>query len=181
MDQIVRIIGGIYRGKKLRFPAIPGLRPTPARVRETVFNWLMHEIRGAHCLDAFAGSGALGFEAFSRGAASVTLLEKSPLAYAHLKRQIQQFNTEQLLLLQTDTLLFLNQPIKKFDIIFFDPPFALFSNITPQLFNKLTQHLTATGLLYLESPGQIALTPEWRTLKTKQAGQVTYSLYQKAS
>jgi len=69
VNQVIRIIGGLYRGKKLHFPNVEGLRPTPDRVKETLFNWLMHEIKGARCLDAFAGSGALGFEAFSRGAA----------------------------------------------------------------------------------------------------------------
>ena len=75
MKQTIRIIGGQFRGKKLHFPAIEGLRPTPDRVRETLFNWLMHDIQDARCLDAFAGSGALGFEAYSRGAAHVMLLE----------------------------------------------------------------------------------------------------------
>lgn len=86
MKQVVRIIGGLYRGKKLHFPDVEGLRPTPDRVRETLFNWLMHDIREARCLDAFAGSGALGLEAFSRGAARVVFLEQSPKAYAHLQK-----------------------------------------------------------------------------------------------
>ena len=79
MKQQLRIIGGQFRGKKISFPAIEGLRPTPDRIRETLFNWLMHIILGARCLDAFAGSGALGFEAYSRGASEVVFLEKSPM------------------------------------------------------------------------------------------------------
>lgn len=86
MKQTVRIIGGKYRGKKLYFPESEGLRPTPDRVKETLFNWLMHDIQGARCLDAFAGSGALGFEAYSRGASRVVLVESSPNACANLKK-----------------------------------------------------------------------------------------------
>ncbi len=180
MNQVVRIIGGIYRGKKLHFPAVADLRPTPARVRETLFNWLMHSIRGAKCLDAFAGSGALGFEAFSRGAASVTLVEKSAQVTAYLKRQAQAFDTKQLRVVQADALLLLTNQTETFDIIFFDPPFALFSAIPSAVFNTLNQRLSPQGLLYLESPAPLSLNPNrWLTLKTKRAGQVTYSLMQK--
>jgi len=87
MKQEVRIIGGHHRGKKITFPDELGLRPTPSRIRETLFNWLMNTVRGARCLDAFAGSGALGFEAWSRGACAVTLLEQSRTTSQHLKKK----------------------------------------------------------------------------------------------
>ena len=100
MKQEIRIIGGQYRGKKLQFPNVEGLRPTPDRVRETLFNWLMHDIRDARCLDAFAGSGALGLEAFSRGASQVVFIEQAPLAQANLQKIIQAFNSPILKLLK---------------------------------------------------------------------------------
>jgi 16S rRNA (guanine966-N2)-methyltransferase len=182
MDQVVRIIGGLYRGKKLHFPATAGLRPTPARVRETLFNWLMHSIRGAHCLDAFAGSGALGFEAFSRGAAHVTLLETSRPVFTQLSRVAQQFASTALSVKHTDALLFLAQQKTSFDIIFFDPPFALLPSLPAECFSQLAGCLKPQGLLYLESPHPIALDPLiWRVLKSKQAGQVHYALYQKTN
>lgn len=152
MKQVVRIIGGIYRGKKLQFPDIEGLRPTPDRVRETLFNWLMHDIRDARCLDAFAGSGALGFEAFSRGALEVILLEQSPKAYAHLDKIITSFNTPKLRLIKTDAVQFLQTKQKEFDIIFLDPPFA--QNYLPQCLSgiALNHSLKKGGLFTLNHP-----------------------------
>ena len=180
MDQIVRIIAGIYRGKKLHFPASPGLRPTPSRVRETLFNWLMQSVRGARCLDAYAGSGALGFEAFSRGASHVTLIDNSPAVCHYLKQQVRAFNNPALQIIQADTMTFLTQHLDCFDIIFFDPPFALFSHLPPALFDTLAQRLMPGGLLYLESPQASMLEPQtWISLKSKRAGQVNYALYQK--
>ena len=93
MKQVVRIIGGMYRGKKIAFPELQGLRPTPDRIKETLFNWLMQDIRGARCLDAFAGSGALGFEAFSRGASEVVFIEQAPQAYKNLHKIFLDFDT----------------------------------------------------------------------------------------
>ncbi|HAU1138500.1 TPA: 16S rRNA (guanine(966)-N(2))-methyltransferase RsmD, partial [Legionella pneumophila] len=101
MKQVIRIIGGLYRGKKIHFPDVDGLRPTPDRVRETLFNWLMNDIRNARCLDAFAGSGALGFEAYSRGASHVVFIEQSPKAHASLQNTIRQFDTPNLHLIKT--------------------------------------------------------------------------------
>ncbi|KTD44202.1 16S rRNA (guanine(966)-N(2))-methyltransferase RsmD [Legionella parisiensis] len=180
MKQIVRIIGGLYRGKKLHFPDVEGLRPTPDRVRETLFNWLMHDIREARCLDAFAGSGALGLEAFSRGAAHVVFLEQSSKAYAHLHKIITSFNSPKLKLLQTDAVQYLQSKQEEFDIIFLDPPFAL--DYLPQCISNITQStiLKPGGLVYLESPLAIQLDEKhWRQIKRKQAGQVVYSLFEK--
>lgn len=183
MNQSIRIIGGQFRGKKLPFPAIEGLRPTPDRVRETLFNWLMHDIRGARCLDAFAGSGALGFEALSRGAAKVILLEEDKTAYVNLLKSASSFKSEHTdipLVLKTDAYQFLQESEEQFDIIFLDPPFTkdLLRPCIASLANSTL--LVAEGLLYLESPEIIHLdSSDWQPLKVKQAGQVVYGLYKR--
>ena len=180
MKQTIRIIGGLYRGKKLNVPVLEGLRPTPDRVRETVFNWLMHDIRDAYCLDAFAGSGALGFEAHSRGAAFVTFLETDPNAYANLLKQSTAFDTTTLNVQKIDARLFLQQSQTQFNVIFLDPPFA--KNYLPECLEILsnTTILKKGGLLYIESPLEVATDPTiWHPLKLKTAGQVVYGLYQK--
>lgn len=180
MKQVIRIIGGLYRGKKLHVPDVEGLRPTPDRVRETLFNWLMHEIKEARCLDAFAGSGALGLEAFSRGAAKVVFVEQSPIANANLSKIITQFSNSKLQLIKTDARLYLQQSPEQFDIIFLDPPFA--QNYIPQCLNDLAQNsiLVKGGLVYLESPTIIEINEkQWREIKLKRAGQVVYGLFQK--
>ena len=177
MNQHIRIIGGQYRGKKLSFPAIDGLRPTPDRVRETLFNWLMNHIHDARCLDAFAGSGGLGFEAFSRGASSVVLIEQAPTACTNLQKIAQSFNSPKLTVLNKDACTYMQQTKEQFDIIFLDPPFA--QNLLPDCINILENHpiLAPGGLLYLESPHEINLDPAiWEPLKLKKAGQVVYGL-----
>lgn len=180
MKQEIRIIGGLYRGKKLPVPNVEGLRPTPDRVRETLFNWLMHQIRDARCLDAFAGSGALGLEAFSRGAAQVTLVEQSPEAHKNLQKIITSFNSAVLKLIKADAQHYLHTSKEQFDIIFLDPPFA--QNYLPQCMASLSQNsiLVPGGLVYLES----STAPEideniWRQIKSKKAGQVYYGLFEK--
>ena len=180
MKQTVRIIGGQYRGKKLHFPAIEGLRPTPDRVKETLFNWLMNDIRDKKCLDAFAGSGALGFEAFSRGAKQVVFVESSPKVFNNLKQLVGSFNTENLLVIQANALAYLEKTVENFDIIFLDPPFA--QNYLPECLNLLAHSkiLAKGGLVYIESPTKPILDPSlWREIKLKQAGQVIYGLYEK--
>lgn len=180
MKQTVRIIGGLYRGKKLLFPAIDGLRPTADRVKETLFNWLMHDIRNARCLDAFAGSGALGFEAFSRGASQVVFIEQAPLAYTTLLKHAQGFQSHQLTILKTNTLEYLKKTTDTFDIVFLDPPFA--ENYLPLCLEYLatTTVLKPDGLVYLESNHPLLLDPtHWSILKSKKAGNVMYGLYSK--
>jgi 16S rRNA (guanine966-N2)-methyltransferase len=180
MKQAIRIIGGLFRGKKLYFPLVEGLRPTPDRIRETLFNWLMHDIRDALCLDAFAGSGALGFEAFSRGAATVMLLENNPTAHASLLKQAQSFRSPQIIIKKTDAIQFLQQTTLQFHIVFLDPPFA--KNYLPDCIEKLSTSniLREEGLLYIESSHEIEMNPTvWKTIKLKKAGQVIYGLYQK--
>ena len=180
MKQVIRIIGGLYRGKKLHFPEVEGLRPTPDRVRETLFNWLMNDIKDARCLDAFAGSGALGLEAFSRGASRIVFIEQSPKAHAHLQKNLVQFNNPSLSLLKTDARIYLQQSTEQFDIIFLDPPFA--QNFILQCLNDIAQKqiLTPGGLVYIESPTAIDTDKQhWQQIKLKQAGQVIYGLFKK--
>jgi 16S rRNA (guanine966-N2)-methyltransferase len=124
LKQAIHIIGGHYRGKKIQFPESTSLRPTPNRIRETLFNWLMHDIRGARCLDTFAGSGALGFEAYSRGASEVVFLEQSPLVHTCLQKNIALFQSDALSIKKTDALVYLDAIQSPFDIIFLDPPFS---------------------------------------------------------
>ncbi len=184
LKQSLRIIGGQYRGKKLFFPDIPGLRPTPDRIRETLFNWLMHDIHQARCLDAFAGSGALGFEAFSRGAGEVIFIEKDLTAYLNLKKISGSFESSKLTVIHQDAVQYISQQTKlamgRFDIIFMDPPFA-----HPFLLNSIhllsTTHMIATGgLLYIESQNEVMLDlNDWVCLKSKRSGQIHYGLYRK--
>ncbi len=178
MKSEVRIIGGLYRGKKITFPSIDQIRPTPDRVRETLFNWLMHDIRDAKCLDAFAGSGALGFEALSRGAAQVLLLEASKDAIASLKKNSLSFKTPKLQLLQTDTLSYFENTKEQFDIIFLDPPFD--GRQLEESIEILQRRnvLTKGGLLYVESSHSPILDNNYWTLrKSKKAGLVFYALF----
>lgn len=180
MNQTIRIIGGKYRGKKLHFPSIDGLRPTPDRVRETLFNWLMHDIRGTNCLDAFAGSGALGIEAFSRGAAHVLMLEQARSAYTQLRQQIEAFASPDIQVLNEDACQFLQEDHGPFDIVFLDPPFK--KNYLPFCIDTLARSdlLKTNGLIYIESTQSMPLDAnQWLTIKLKQAGQIVYGLYKK--
>ena len=180
MKQSIRIIGGQFRGKKLTFPAIDGLRPTPSRVRETLFNWLMHDIRDAHCLDAFAGSGALGIEAYSRGAAHVTMLEQHPIAYANIQHQVTSFDPLKLDVRQVDACFFLQQTQIPFDIIFLDPPFATnHLNVCMDILSARAL-LKPQGLVYLESANVINVDHSmWEQIKSSHAGQIHFGLYKK--
>ncbi|MCC5792296.1 MAG: 16S rRNA (guanine(966)-N(2))-methyltransferase RsmD [Legionellaceae bacterium] len=176
----IRIIGGKYRGKKLSVPEALGLRPTTARVRETLFNWLMRDIAGARCLDAFAGSGALGFEALSRGASEVVLLENNPKVYAHLQKTAAQFSDPAVHVLLEDALRFMARQNVPFDIVFLDPPFA--KQYWSDCIDALLQGacLGREALLYVEAAQDWTLDDErLQCLKCKQAGQVSYRLYQR--
>ncbi len=176
----IRIIGGLFRGKKLSVPDVEGLRPTPDRVRETLFNWLMNDIKNARCLDAFAGSGALGFEAFSRGASKIVLLEQASKAYVNLQKIMTQFNSPKLSLVKTDSRAYLQQCVEQFDIIFLDPPFAF--NYIPQCLNEIVSRklLPSGGLVYTESATEISIdSTQWQQVKLKQTGQVVYGLLEK--
>ncbi|MDF1683845.1 MAG: 16S rRNA (guanine(966)-N(2))-methyltransferase RsmD [Legionellaceae bacterium] len=181
MKQGVRIIGGHHRGKNITFPDELGLRPTPSRIRETLFNWLMHSIRGARCLDAFAGSGALGFEAWSRGASDITLLEQSRTTSLHLKKQAAAFGSNMLHVIHTDAVSYLKNQTSAFDIIFLDPPFGKPQLLLDSIASiEKSPTLRPGGLLYTESSQALTLNPAlWETLKFKKAGSVIYGLHQK--
>lgn len=177
----LRIIGGIWRGRKLSFPDVDGLRPTGDRIRETLFNWLAPDIQGARCLDLFAGSGALGLEALSRGAQSSLLLEKHAAAAQQLKSNLQLLQADNGRVEQVDSLHWLKQqhPAYPFDIIFIDPPFALdlWAPIAAALEAKAW--LSDEALVYLEAPrdAQLQLPANWQLHRDKQAGQVSFRLY----
>jgi 16S rRNA (guanine966-N2)-methyltransferase len=174
----VRIIAGTWRGRWLSFAPVPGLRPTPNRVRETLFNWLAPVIRGARCLDLFAGSGALGMEAASRGAAEVVLVDNDPRVVAVLGQQREALDAHQVRVVRADVLQWLAGTSTAFDIVFLDPPFR------KQMLSTCIQQLESRGWLsdqarvYIEAEkGLVPELPEnWELLRSKAAGQVGYHL-----
>ena len=176
----IRLIGGEHRGRRLEFPDSPGLRPTADRTRETLFNWLQSRLPGARCLDLFAGSGALGFEAASRGAGQVTLLERDARVVKQLEANRALLGLASLAVCQADTVRWLDQPAEPFDIIFLDPPFA--DHLLTDCCRKLDENgwLGPDPRIYLEWDLHGAapeLPPHWLNLKQKKAGQVAYALY----
>ncbi len=178
----VRIIGGKWRSRKLLFPGVSGLRPTPDAVRETLFNWLAPVITGSSCLDLYAGSGALGFEAVSRGATRAVLVEKNPKVVKALKKNQQMIDTnEQLSITCCAALAYLSSVNQVFDIAFVDPPFA--TDELEKACHQLQKHdlIAPRGLIYLEyaQNRELRYLPEnWRLLKQAQRGGVVYELYQ---
>ena len=181
--RVLRIIGGSWRGRKLRFPPEPEIRPTPDRVRETLFNWLGPRVSGARCLDLFAGSGALGLESLSRGAAHVTFVERDGAAARELRARLSEWGARGAEVEHGDALRFLEGPARAFDIVFLDPPFA--SEFLTLAAERLDSGgwLTAGALVYVECAarnGLPPLPPAWTTLKSKQAGEVGYHLLTRA-
>lgn len=175
----VRIIGGEWRGRKLRVPDLPGLRPTPDRVRETVFNWLAPVIQGAHCLDPFAGSGAFGFEALSRGAAHVVMVDHAIQVTQLLQEELKQFKALHAEVYRADFPLQFKPPIHPFDIVFLDPPYDSKLLFACCFFLEERRLLSNTAYIYLESRHVINesdLPSGWKILKSKKAGQVMYHL-----
>lgn len=179
-SNLVRIIGGEHGGRKLAFPDGRGLRPTSDRIRETLFNWLQAELPGASCLDLFAGSGALGLEAASRGASNITLLDTNPAVYSQLKQNIALLGVEQqVTLIREDALRWLNTDPTPYQIVFLDPPFA--DGLMGRCASQLEQGWLAIGARIYAEWGLDGEQPEfpgsWRLLKQKRAGQVAYSLF----
>lgn len=176
----IRIIAGKHRGRKLPVLMADGLRPTTDRVKETVFNWLMPYMHKAHCLDCFAGAGSLGFEALSRGAEQVTLIELNKAAAKQLQTNKALLKADKLTIKHSDALKFLsNKPEQTFDVVFIDPPFR--QNLVSQTARLLTQGwLNKQALIYveMEAEGEQVLPDNWQLLKEKLAGQVVYRLYQ---
>ena len=175
----IRIIGGAWRGRKLTFPARPGLRPTPDRVRETLFNWLQPIIPGARCLDLFAGSGALGWEALSRGAAEVVMVDSDRQVVQNLKESGHQLASQGLTVIRSSALDYLAEPATPFDIVFLDPPFrqGLLADCVRQL--ESGDWLAPHAWIYLESETdleELSLPTGWEISRSKHAGQVRYNL-----
>lgn len=180
----VRIISGKWRGRKLTVLDAEGLRPTTDRVKETLFNWLMHDIDGATVLDCFAGSGSLAFEALSRHASAATLIEREAAQARQLQLNIAKLNCDNANVIQQDCLRYLTAPAPaQFNVIFIDPPFR--KNLALPCCQALEQHnwLSDDALIYVESEKELdlaALPANWRLLKEKIAGQLAYRLYQRS-
>jgi 16S rRNA (guanine966-N2)-methyltransferase len=178
----IRIIGGLLRNSRLEVPLSPGLRPTPDRVRETLFNWLMNHVGGARCLDLFAGTGALGLEALSRGARETVFVERDPALAAALKANLQRLRQqEKSRVINADAATALAQESEAFDLVFLDPPFGA------GLWTATAQALEARGLLrpgalaYVESPRAEALQlpASWQLHREGVAGDVRHALYRR--
>jgi 16S rRNA (guanine966-N2)-methyltransferase len=180
----LRIIGGQWRGRKLSFPTAEGLRPTADRVRETLFNWLSPSISGANCLDLFAGSGALGLEALSRGASSCCFIDTAAAACEHIAANLTLVQCDTATTHTAQAAQWLKQqdraPSETFDIIFLDPPFG--KNLAEKCLVLIDQKqlVSNDGLVYLETNRDEALPatpPHWQLHREKTAGQVNYRLY----
>ena len=175
----LRIIGGRWRRRNLEFLNLPGIRPTPNRVRETLFNWIALDIEGAKCLDLFAGSGALGFEALSRGAAAATLIEIEPRVCAQLESEITRFGATGVEVITADAHTFLKQASGAYDIIFIDPPFgAGLAQEALALIALNSRILSPASLIYVEQETDANITPPtgFSVLRQKQTPEVLYAL-----
>ena len=182
----IRIIGGQWRSRKLNFPEADGLRPTPDRVRETLFNWLQSRIPGARCLDLFAGSGALGLEALSRGASHCMFIDIAHPSCQALRNNVLKLACENAQIIQMDTLNWLQQRANagannattdKFDVVFLDPPFhtTLCQEVCQLLIDK--DLLNPNAYIYIETEHRAAIDVDWAVHREKTAGQVRYRLY----
>ena len=175
----LRIIGGDWRGRRIRFSGQGGIRPTPDRVRETLFNWLMDKVRGSRCLDLFAGSGALGLEALSRGAAHVTFVERDRENAARLRETTALLAPGRATVVEADALAWLQGRPETCDIVFLDPPFA--AGILAEAMRRLEAGgvLAPGAFIYIEMPtsaGLPVLPAPWRMHRTGRAGAVGYHL-----
>jgi 16S rRNA (guanine966-N2)-methyltransferase len=177
----IRVIGGTLRNSRLEVPELPGLRPTTDRVRETLFNWLQPVLGGARCLDVFAGTGVLGIEALSRGAAMATFIEREPRLATALKANLARLKADGHVVTD-DASRWLKGSGKPFDVVFLDPPFALeaWSGIAGLLEDG--GWLAPSAWIYVESPrgATFALPAHWLPHRQGQAGEVAYALYRRA-
>ena len=172
----VRIIGGRYRSRLLQFPDRPELRPTPDRVRETLFNWLGQDLSGAACLDLFAGSGALGFEAASRHAKRVVMVERDRRSCEALTRNAGALACESMVHVRcADAIHFVRTVAEAFDIVFLDPPFN--SGLITAIIPLVPRLLRPAGVLYVESAEAVELEPPWQLHRRSKAGHVTFQLF----
>ncbi len=188
-SRLLRIVGGAWRGRRLRFAASTGIRPTPDRVRETLFNWLGSRVVGARCLDLFAGSGALGLEALSRGAACVEFIEQDATAARELGRLLEAWGAHDAAVRRGDALRMLEHPPagarrEPFDLVFVDPPFA--AGLIAAAADRLERGgwLAERARIYVECAAREGLPPmpeRWTLLKAKRAGEVGYHLFERAT
>jgi 16S rRNA (guanine966-N2)-methyltransferase len=178
-----RIIAGQWRRRRLKFPPAPGIRPSPDRVRETLFNWLMHSITGARCLDLFAGSGALGLEALSRGASNVLFIDQERQVVDALRTHLDTLKADNGEVMQSEALAFLRTPRQVFDIVFLDPPFE--SPLLEEAARNLEQYgwLAPKAQVYMEYPtGTVPLLPvSWEMIREGYAGRVGFGLARQVS
>ena len=178
----IRIIGGSLRNSRLLVPELPGLRPTPERVRETLFNWLAPVIDGARCLDLCAGTGALGIEASSRGAAGVQFVERDARAAQALRENLARLRVEGAQVATLEAGAFLRGAAQACDVVFLDPPFAL--DLWAELAHQLEAGgwLAANALIYVESSraGVPNLPPNWSVHREGRAGEVRFALYRRS-
>jgi 16S rRNA (guanine966-N2)-methyltransferase len=170
----VRIIGGAWRSRVIRFETRADLRPTPDRVRETLFNWLGQDLTGKRCLDLFAGSGALGFEAASRGAKNVVMVERDKVAFRTLQDNARLLQANTVELRCADALEFLRLDTAAYDVVFLDPPFR--TNVLPQVLPLLEPHLSAGALVHVEAPQPVELPAAWEVWRDGRAGAVSHQL-----
>jgi len=173
----IRIIAGSMRGRKITFPDGRGLRPTLDQVRETLFNWLAADIPGSICLDLFAGSGALGFEAISRGASSVIMVDANSKVTDNLKKNVNNLSIENVKIINQKAKKFLEKNQQLFDLVFLDPPFekGMLDSITTQI----KPHLSEKALVYVEqenSNSTIDFSDEWKVIKSKKGSRFCYAL-----
>jgi len=172
-----RVIAGKWRSRKLHFPPLPGIRPSPDRVRETLFNWLRDRIEGAACLDLFAGSGALGLEALSRGAVHVTFVDQERRAIDAIRAHLALLKAEGGETVVAEALGWLSGPPRAFELVFLDPPFD--SDLAPEVCARLRQGWLKPGAwVYLEhAEDRVPVLPgSWQTLREGHAGRVGYRL-----
>jgi 16S rRNA (guanine966-N2)-methyltransferase len=170
----VRIIAGQWRRQLLQFPSAVDLRPTPDRVRETLFNWLGQSLEDKTCLDLFAGSGALGFEAASRAARNVVMVERDRAAYDALQANARKLCATNIEVRHEDAFGFLAANRRAFDVVFLDPPYAL--EVLPELLTKLRQHLASRSLVYLEAASLPEMPCGYEVHRQSRAGRVKYLL-----
>lgn len=174
----VRIIAGSLRGSKLPVPDGPGLRPTSDRVRETLFNWLQNELPGARVLDLFAGTGALGFEAASRGAGEVVMVERDPALARSLRDQAVRLRADRVTVVAEDALAWLARPADQpFNLVFLDPPFT--ASLWEPAAVALAPWLAPGALIYVECPGNVSpsLPPGWSLHRQGRTRDVSYALH----
>lgn len=175
----LRIIGGTWRSRRITFPDVEGLRPSPDRVRETVFNWLAPVIEGARCLDLFTGSGALGLEALSRGAREVVFVDRDPRVVTELQQNLRLLQAQGAQVIGTDAQSYLQREPRPFDVVFLDPPFR--RDLLRPCIALLEERgwLAPAAYIYIEAERELAappLPPQWELLRSKSAGDVGYHL-----